>query len=48
MSSVELTPFDVRLKTQNIKMCFYCCNSDPEHNFKEKTNNQKKTPHTNN
>lgn len=35
MSTVQSTPFDVGLKTQNIKMHFYDYNYDVAYNFKE-------------
>lgn len=38
MSSVESTPFNVGLKTQNMKMHFCCYNYDVAYNFKEKKN----------
>lgn len=42
MSSVESTPFNVSLKTQNIKMHFYCYNYDVAYNFKEKKTIERK------
>lgn len=46
MSSVESTPFNVGLKTQNMKMHFCCYSYDVAYNFKEKKNQNKRKHRT--